>query len=279
MSSSEWTKLFTDLDTLSVSKIIELRDKIEAQWDKLKLSPEALKALREQLDKATETVKEKNPFVALKDSLTKFDKTKPEESVKKIAGSVVASAQYINTNLQSVLGALDSLGVEGTEDIKIIAGQVMGMMDDAGNLAMGIASGNPMQIIQSSIGLITKGIDMIAGAKDRKLEKSIQRHAEEVKKLQTAYEDLDRAVDKALGSDRYSSQKNQLQNLKDQQVQYAAMAADEKAKKKTDKDKVEEYNNAIYENQQKYRDLIESMRQDILTMDVKSAANELGTDP
>lgn len=274
--SAEWTKLFSDLDTLSVSKIIELRDKIEAQWSKLNLSPEALKALRDQLDKATETVQKKNPFLALADGVKNYDKSKPEQSVKKIANAVVASADYVNGNLQNVLGALDSLGVEGMDEIKQVAGQVMGMMDDASNLAMGIASGNPMQIISSTISLISKGIDMIAGAKDRKLERSIQRHAEEVKKLEAAYKELEKAIDKALGSDRYSTQKATIENLKKQQVEYAAMAQAERNKKKTDKGKVDEYNNSIESAKDKIDEIITSLREDILGSNASTAANDLG---
>ena len=153
---------------------------------------------------------------------------------------------------------------------------VKGIVKGAGDLAQGIASGNPLQIVQGAISIISNGIDLIAGAKDRKLQRSIVEHQKAVDSLKKSYDQLSRAVDNALGSDRYSAQKATLDNLKQQQAEYAAMAQAEEDKKKTDSGKVDEYNQNITDNYNKIQDTIEKIREDILTTSVASAADDLG---
>lgn len=276
MSSSDWTTLFGDLETLTIEKMIELRDKLEAEWSKLNLSPEQLKAIRDQMNQVTEHIQNKNPFKALTEALKAYKKEQSTLNLKNLTGAVVASANYINDNLQSVFSSLDNLGVKGMEEASKIASDITGIVGEAGNLAMGIATGNPLQIVQASIGLITKGIDMISGIKDRKLERSIENHRKEVERLQLAYEDLERAIDKALGSDRYVSQKQQIDNLKKQRQEYALMIQAENNKKKTDDGKIDEYQRNMRDNAAAIVSIVEGIREEILGGTISSVANDLG---
>ncbi len=276
MSSDDWNTLFSDLESLSVEKMIQLKNQLEAEWSKLDLSPDQLKALRDQMDKVTEQIKKKNPFKALSEAVKAYKKDQSALNLSSLTGAINASADYMNENLQKIFNSMENLGAKGMDEASAIATDVVGMVGDATNLAMGIATGNPLQIIEASIGLITKGIDLIAGVKDRKLERSIQKHREEVEKLQLAYEDLERAVDKALGSDRYQSQKQQIDNLKKQRQEYAQMAKAEADKKKTDDDKVKEYQDRMRQNAQEIIEIVNGIREEILGSTVSSVANDLG---
>ena len=276
MKSTDWTTLFGNLETTSVDKIREIRDKLEGEFAKLNLPPDQLKAVRDQLDKATEEIQKRNPFAALSDAIKKYKQDQNSVNLKGIAKSAAATADMIKGTFDSAVGALDKMGIQTDDQTKQVLNDISGMIGGAGKLAEGIATGNPLQIIQGSIELISNGIDLIAGAKDRKLERSIASHEEQVKKLKTAYDQLSRAVDLALGSDRYSAQKATIDNLKQQQYEYAQMVRDEQDKKKTDAGKVDEYNQAITDNFNKIQDTIKSIREDILTTSVESAANDLG---
>ena len=276
MASTDWTTLFSDLDKVSVSKLIELKDKIEAQFKSLKLEPTDLASLRSKIDEVTDKIQQKNPFKALSEAIKKYKADKSEVNTKDLFGSIADSANAVKGTFDQITGSLDKLGVKTSEQTDVVLKDVSGMLGGAANLAMGIATGNPMAIIQGSIDLIMNGIDLIGGAADRNLEAAIQQHAKEVVKLKDAYNELQRAIDSALGTDRYATQRDSIENLKKQQKEYMAMTVAEFNKKNTDDSKVKEYQDAYKAALNSIEDTIQKMREEILTMDVSSAANELG---
>ncbi|MGE5498462.1 MAG: hypothetical protein ACM3Q2_10345, partial [Syntrophothermus sp.] len=275
--SPAFKDLFGNLDKLTVSKMIELRDKLESEWSKLNLSPEALQALRDKINETTSEIQKRNPFLALSEALKKYKKDGSKANFKDLMEGVAGSIDLVKGSFDAVVGSLDKLGIKADEGTQQVLSDISGMMQGASDLATGIATGNPLQIIQGSITLISNGIDLIAGGKDRKLERSIQRHAKEVENLKQKYEDLERAVDKALGSDRYQAQKATIDNLKKQQREYAAMMQEERDKKKTDDGKVKEYEQARKDAAIQIEDTINQVREDILGSSVSSIASDLGT--
>lgn len=275
-SSDTWTQLFGNLDNLTVAQMIQLRDNIEAEWAQLDLPPDQLDAIRAKIDEVNDQIQQRNPFLALIDGIRRYKKEEGDVNFKDLAKSLSGSFDMIKGTFDEVVGAFDKLGIETDEGTQEVIQSISGMLGGASDLAMGIASGNPLQIIQGSIDLITNGITLIAGAKSRQLDKTIREHEENVRKLEKAYQDLERAVDKALGSARYDSQKKLIDNLKQQQKDYQAMAKAEAEKKKADQDKIDEYTDAAEENRRRIEDLVDSMREDILGMSIESAANELG---
>ena len=277
MKSPDWSKLFGNLDNITTSELIKLKDKVEGEFGNMDLAPEDLETLRQKIKDVTGEIENRNPFLALSEAIKKYKADSSNLNFKDLMKNIGASIQAVGEVFDQVVGSLDKLGIKTSEQDKQVLEDVSGMLKGAGNLAMGIATGNPMQIIQGSIDLIANGIDLIAGAKDRKLEKSIGRHKAEVDRLKLSYEQLERAIDKALGSDRYKSQKATIDNLKKQQAEYAAMIKAEGDKKKTDNGKILEYQNAIKDNLYSVEDAIANMREDILGMDVSSAANDLGS--
>jgi hypothetical protein len=139
-----------------------------------------------------------------------------------------------------------------------------------------LKSGNVMGAISDTISMPFKLLTTLNRIHDKDIEKKIQNHAKSVRELQKAYSDLERQVDKALGSERYTTQKSELENLKKQQAEYAAMADAEREKKKSDASKIEEYENAIYENGIKMLEIIDGMREDIIGGTAASIASDLG---
>jgi hypothetical protein len=175
-----------------------------------------------------------------------------------------------------VVGSLDKLGIKADEQTQEVLASVSGMLGGASDLAMGIATGNPLQIIQGSIDLIINGINLIGGAKGRQLDRTIKEHEANVRRLEKAYQDLERAVDKALGNARYDSQKQLIDNLKRQREEYEAMIRAESGKKKADEGKLDEYRDALKDSQRQIEDIVNGIREEILGMSAESAANELG---
>lgn len=277
MESPEWKKLFGNLDTVTTRELIRLKDKIEGQFNNMNLNPEELETLRNKIKEITGEIEQRNPFLALTEAIKKYKADSSNVNFKDLMKNIGASLQAVGNVFDQVNSSLDKLGINTTEQEKKVLEDISGMIKGAANLATGLSTGNPLQVIQGSIDLISNGIDLIAGGKDRKLDKSIQRHQGEVDKLKLSYEQLERAIDKALSSDRYSAQKATIDNLKKQQIEFAAMAQAEGDKKKTDGAKVAEYQKNIIDNVNAIEDTIAKMREDILGMDVSSVANELGS--
>lgn len=167
MNSPEWKELFGNLDNLAVSKIIELRDKIEAQWQELNLTPEQLNALRDKLNEAETQIQTRNPFKALSESVKAYSKDGNKVNFNNVIKSAQGSLNIVKSSINSVFSAFESLGGSVSDDTKKIIGDVMAIGDASIQVAEGIASGNPMQVIQGSIALISSGMSLMGlGAKE-----------------------------------------------------------------------------------------------------------------
>ena len=276
MQSADWTALFSDLDKVTTAELIKLRDRVEAQFATLDLAPEDMDVLRKKINEVTDQIQRRNPFLALIDALRKYKQEESSANLKDLAKSLSASIDMIKGTFDQVVGSLDKLGIKADEQTNEVLNSVSGMLGGASNLAMGIATGNPLQIIQGSIDLIINGITLIGGAKGRQLDRTIKEHEANVRRLEKAYQDLERAVDKALGNARYDSQKQLIDNLKKQREEYEAMIRAESGKKKADEGKLDEYRDALKDSQRQIEDIVNGIREEILGMSAESAANELG---
>ena len=179
-NSDLFQELFGNLDSLTVSKMIELRNKLESEWSKLKLSPEELETLRKKLGEVNATIEQKNPFKALSDAIKRYKKDKDDETkkddLKDIFKSVAGSIELVKGSFDAVVGGLNDMGLAGDEVTQQLLGDIGEMLGSAGQLAEGIATMNPVSMIQGGIGLITSAFKVF-NIHDRKAERAIQKHA------------------------------------------------------------------------------------------------------
>lgn len=276
MSSDTFTELFGNLDTLTVSEMIGLRNKLESEWAKLNLSPKELEALRDRLEEVNNQIQTKNPFKALADAIKRYKETQDKDlkkgALKDIFEDAASSINLVKDSFDAVTGALSNMGLVSDEATQQVLGDISNMMSSAAQ----IASGTPQGIIQGTVGLISSAFDLF-NFRDRKLEKQIKKHANSLKQLQRVYDEIERSVDKALGNEKFSMQKDSIENMKQQQKELAAMADAERAKKKTDQGKVDEYENQIIELRHQIEDTVQSMRDDIVGSTAADIAAELGS--
>lgn len=275
MSSDTFTELFGNLDTLTVSEMIGLRNKLESEWAKLNLSPKELEALRDRLEEVNNQIQTKNPFKALADAIKRYKETQDKDlkkgALKDIFEDAASSINLVKDSFDAVTGALSNMGLVSDEATQQVLSDISNMMSSAAQ----IASGTPQGIIQGTIGLISSAFDLF-NFRDRKLEKQIKKHANSLKQLQRVYNEIERSVDKALGNEKFTTQKDSIENMKQQQKELAAMADAERAKKKTDQGKVDEYENQIIELRHQIEDTVQSMRDDIVGSTAADIATELG---
>lgn len=188
--------------------------------------------------------------------------------------SIGSSIDFVSGCFDSVIGGIKKMGISMDEETEAILGDIGGMMDGASQLASGIATGNPLGVIQGSIGLLSSAFDLF-NFRDRKAEKSIKRHQEVVKKLGYTYNELEHAVDKALGETVYQNQSAVIQNLRAQQNEIQGMISDEKGKKKSDKNRIAEWEEQYREVGRQIEDIIDDITQSITQTTAGDLANNL----
>lgn len=197
------------------------------------------------------------------------------ESLKDTFASAASSLSFVSGCFDSVTDGIKKMGIQMDEETEAILGDIGGMMDGAAQFAQGYATMNPLQMVSGTVGFLSSAFDLF-NSRDRKAEKSIKKHKKAIEDLQATYENLEWAVDKALGGEVYKNQKAMIQNMKEQQQHLRGMISDEDSKKHTDSDKIREYKNQIAELDRQIQDMYDSIAQDILQTDAKTFADELG---
>lgn len=286
-NSGDWQNLFGNLDELTTKTIKRLIAKIEGMKATIgvDLNPQDLKALTDQLNKARSEVEKRNPFTALGAAWKRLKQAtkdgkglgsdEAKKATKDVATAVSGSIDLINGTFNAVTNGLQKMGVSMDDETQAILGDIGGIMDGASQVAQGIATGNPLSVIQGSIGLLSSAFDLF-NSRDRKAEKQIKKHQEAIKQLDNAYKQLEWQIGKALGGEVYKNQQAAIRNMKEQQEHLKASWEAEESKKKTDHDRVNDFKEQYAELGRQIEDLIDEISNDVLQTTAKDFANDLG---
>lgn len=274
--SGAWEQLFGNLDDLTTAQIQALIAKIEAQKAQLgvELDPKDLDVVLSKLREAKDEVQTRNPFKALSTALKDYKKDASKANLSEVFKSVGATADLVKGSFDAVTGALSNMGLAGDEVTQQLLGDIGEMIGSAGQLATGIATGNPLGIIQGSIGLISSAFEVF-NFRDRRAERAIKKHAAAVEELERVYKALEHAVDKALGESEYDNQKALINNMREQQAHLRAMWEAEEDKKKTDSDKVNQYKEQYDELGRQIQTTISEITESITQTSAKDLATQL----
>ena len=123
--------------------------------------------------------------------------------------------------------------------------------------------------------MLTAAFDLF-NFKDRAAERQIKKHQQALKELSSTYQQLEWAIDKALGGDVYKGQMDAIHNMESQIDHLNASIAAEDSKKKTDHDRIRDWQDEIAQLERNIADMYDEIAKDILQTDAKSFANELG---
>ena len=198
-----------------------------------------------------------------------------KEGLKDTFSSVSSTIDFVGGTFDSVVGGMKKMGIQMDEETEHILGDISDIMGSASQLSQGIATGNPLGIIQGSVGFLSSVFDLF-NSRDRKAERSIKQHEKAVTRLGRAYAQLQHQVNKALGETVYQNQSAMIRNLRQQQVEMRGMIEDEKSKKKTNWDRIEEWEEKIAAASREIEDIMADITKSITQTDAKSAADELG---
>lgn len=286
-NSGDWQNLFGNLDELTTKTIKQLIAKIEGMKATIgvDLNPQDLKALTDQLNKARSEVEKRNPFTALGAAWKRLKEAtkdgkglgsdEAKKATKDVATAVSGSIDLINGTFNAVTNGLRKMGVSMDEETQAILGDIGGIMDGASQVAQGIATGNPLSVIQGSVGLLSSAFDLF-NSRDRKAEKQIKKHQKAIKQLENAYKQLEWQIGKALGGEVYKNQQAAIRNMKEQQEHLKASWEAEESKKKTDHDRVNDFKEQYAELGRQIEDMIDEISNDLLQTTAKDFASDLG---
>lgn len=280
--SPDWELMFGNLDEITTKKLEELIAKFEnldGAYLGVEFDPEALEALKKILENMKGEIQERNPFKALLTGIKDFTKAVDDESKKKALKRMFESASeaidLIKGSLDAVVSGMDKMGIAMAENTQKIIEDIGGILDGAGQIAQGIATNNPLSIIQGSVNVLSSAFDLF-NSRDRDAEKQIKKHQQAIQELGNAYRQLEWQIGKALGSEAYELQTQAIRNMKEQQKHLQQMIEAEDRKKKTDHDKIKEYKEQKEELDRQITDMIDGMRESLLGSDIKSIASQLG---
>jgi len=283
----------------TTEKLIEMiRQRVQAELAAGKLTKENAQQILDSLD-ASNSARgvTNNPFQNLIDGLQKYKTAKDAIASAKAGGATAteiakledaanktleSTAEAAGVALQGVVNIL-SQAVDGFSELGLLsqeqektANEVIGMVTGAANLAMGIASGNPVQIIQGSVELLVNAFKLF-DKKSKDIEKAQKQAKQNVEDLTRAYDKLSRAVDKALGTDVYKSQREQVANLQKQIAEYYRLIEleEQKKKKKQDQAAIADWQSTIDELTGQIEDITDNIAESIAQTSVKDLASEL----
>ena len=235
------------------------------------LEDEKLKKLKEELETAQ----------ALNDKYNMMKQVFKEQwqSIGKIA-------QVVGANLKSLGELRDTLehtfGIDLGSNINGVIDGLMQVGDAMNSIVSSATSGNVVGVVTGTINLFAGIGDAVASifgdgaARTKRLNKQIEESQDEVRKLNMAYKDLERTVNKAMGSQETAAQRALIANKKAELAEIERQLRLEKQKRSKDQDEdaIKQYEETIQSLQHDIEDLGDAITENLLGSNVKAAAEE-----
>ncbi len=224
--SSDWVRIFDDLDRVSTATLDDMISKVEEFAKKQGLSIEDTKELVEALRKLHGELTERNPFKALVDSFNTIKDARnklnslrnsgaPKEQIDAAENELKAAYSDQSAAIQGVIGKFDALAnaADFLGGVFENLGVGSGLSDIAGIMGGGLQGASQGMGIATSLfgksagpwgaaaGAALSLISGIAQIHDKSLERSIQRSKQRVEEMQSAYNQLGNSIEKSLGGD------------------------------------------------------------------------------
>lgn len=279
-ASPDWSLLFGDLDKLTTSQLQSLLDKLrnlDGVYLGIEFDPQDLNTIENKIQDLQDTIEKRNPFKALSNAWKEWknasDKDSKNDAMKNMILSWGDAVGQLHQGFDSVVEGIQTMGFAMSDETEEVLGAISNIMGGFEDLAKGLASSNPAEIFTSSVSIISNVFSLFS--RDRGIEKQIKKWQKAVDALSSAYQQLSWEIDKALGTNVYKTQQAAIRNLQEQVDLYTQMLDAERSKKKTDEDKVKEYEDQIAELNREIQDLFDDMANDILQTDASSFADEL----
>lgn len=291
--SDDWTRLFTDLDSLSNKGIRELIKSINSQLSDttIDLPAAETEALLGKLKDAQDKLAANNPFGQLANGVKRYkeaseaaskaaegsaEKAKAEGDKKaareEMGKAVSASAGMASEGLGAVTGLLGELGVETPP---IVEG-IMGSLDAVAQIDWK----NPFSIVIGGIKAITSIIGGIFDQADARIQKQMAATQKAIEESNKQIEDLQKASEDSYGYDKASKLLEAGEEYKKQleEIDKTQKMIDEEGKdNKKNKERLAELNAQEKEIQESYEETKQKAQDAIFGEELKSAISNFSS--
>ena len=306
-TTSAISQLFADMTDRTVKDMRKIADEaqnaldflIAGEWDEekglefgmtketfetLRNSPDELEKIRNGIrDIREEADQAEGALGKMANGLKKlFNAGNDANKTKKALGEIeegfndiMQVGSFLSDTLSGLADSFDSEALSGiAEGINVAM--------DAANSAMSGAQAGAMfgpwgAAAGAAIGLVSSLAGSIAKLIDKKHEKKIQKLQDQIEILEKNYEKLGRSVEKAYSKDASKMIEQQNTLLAQQKLLIQQQIQEEKDKKKTDWDRIEDWENQIEEIDQLIADNQEKAVDAIFGEDLKSAIDNFAS--
>ena len=193
---------------------------------------------------------------------------------REVFGDIGNSIGQINSAFNSVIDGIKNMGVAMDEETTRILNDISNMLSGIGDIASGISSSNPLQVLGGVVTLIPAVTDLF-NSQDREARRSIKQHEAAVKKLGYAYNQLQHIVDNALGEDVYAGQNSMIDNLRKQQAELKGEIEDINGMKDPDEDAIAELEEEYAELERQIEDIYKAIAKNITGTSARDLAADL----
>lgn len=181
---------------------------------------------------------------------------------------------------QQLSDMFDALGHEHTantwSDISDTIGALSAPVSESVNALKSAMSGDVGGAISHTVGIFTSPVTAFAKLHDKKLQRRIEESERNVRSLTTAYQNLQSAIESALGGIYATGGYNEMyENLQKQREEIQRQYDDEAAKKKSDKDKLVDYEQQLKEMDESIKNFGLDMAKSLYDIDLHSWASQL----
>lgn len=288
-SDGKFAKIFVEMNSVATSRLEEFRNILVEKLKTAKSEADKIK-IGEFIEKIDKTLRERNPMKAIKDmfkaigdeAMTTEEKlSKLKDGIDSVQGYLKDAAGIVN----DVRGAFDDLGISTDnafgdilDDVSQTIEGLSQMADGVMTFAEGFATKDPVKMVAGAVKAIAGAIKAVAGwfNDDKKKEREIKKQAAALKELEKVYNDLGRAIDKALGEGVFTASQDAITNLKQQKAILEQMMRTEQSKKKADQEKINGYKDQINSINNAIEDMQQSMIDKVLNgLNAKGLADKL----
>lgn len=211
---------------------------------------------------------------AIRDSAREMSKM--IKKALELGDSINKWGKMTSDSIQGVSNMIDSFGGDssGLTEVSSAVGDVV---SGVGSIMQGFAAGGWAGAAIAAVGAVSNIITGFSERHDARLQQHIENLQFESKKLTNIYSMLEKEFEHIINPERLDEvTSQQVSNLKQQlQIQKEILAAEED-KKKSDREKVEDYKQTIKELEYEIRYYTETLASELYSIDLKDWASQIG---
>lgn len=183
------------------------------------------------------------------------------QSVNGIFDGVMESVDYFTDETYGMVGAWREFGDTSISSLTDLVSGIQAYQEanaaaEKSGLATGLLTANGLQLAMVVLSVIIKLVQALSKLHDARLDKEIQIQQERIDNLQRAYERLEKQIEKTWSTVSYiRTYREETQNLYEQIDAINRQMAAEEAKKNTDTEKMQGYQDAIDDAMDKLEEL------------------------